>query len=139
LFHTGSTERKKEFFLMTVGENRMVEVSGRQDLTFDESKVGADVGGLRVGDKRRVTFGVHTGLVHPGVQGGHIDVMYLLTGRHAMVQFHGIGTTPAKSVAWIQGFCELKGSHKRTDAGGGVFETGPITFPHFYDMVSELS
>ena len=93
----------------------MVEVTGRQDFAFDESKVGTDVGGLRVGDKPRVTFRVDTGFVHPGVQGGHIDVMYLLTGRHAMVQFHSIGTTPAESVAGIQGFCELKGSHKRTD------------------------
>ena len=124
---------------MTVREDRMVEMTWRQDLAFDEAKVETDVGVTRIEDETRMAFGVHTGLVHPGVQGGHINVMYLLTGRHAMVQFHGIGTTPAESVTGVKRFCELKGSHKRTDAGGGVFETGPITFPHFYDMVSELS
>ena len=123
---------------MTVGENRMVEMTWRQDLAFDQPKVGADVGVSRIEDETRMAFGVHTGLVHPGVQGGHIDVMYLLTGCHVMVQFDGIGTTPAESVTGIQGFCEVKGPQVRSDVQGSVFETGPITFPHFHDMVSEL-
>ena len=83
-------------------------------------------------------FGVDTGFVDPWVQGGHIDVMDLLSGGDMMVQLDSIGAASTESVAWIQRFCELKGSHKRTDVQGGVFETGPITFPHFHDMVSEL-
>ena len=124
---------------MTVREDRMVEMTWRQDFALDETKVLGDVGVSRIEDETRMAFGVHRGLVHPGVQGGHINVMYLLIGCHVMVQFDSIGTTPAESVTGVQRFCELKGSHKRTDARGGVFETGPITFPHFYDMVSELS
>ena len=123
---------------MTVRQDRMVEMTWRQDLAFDEAKVETDVGVTRIEDETRMAFGVHTGLVHPGVQGGHINVMYLLIGCHAMVQFHGIGTTPAESVTGIQGFCEVKGPQVRSDVQGGVFETGPITFPHFHDMVSEL-
>ena len=124
---------------MTVRQDRMVEMTWRQDFALDEAKVETDVGVSRIEDDTRMAFGVHTGLVHPGVQGGHINVMYLLIGCHVMVQFDGIGTTPAESVAGIQRFCQLKGPQVRTDVQGGVFETGPITFPHFHDMVSELS
>ena len=105
---------------------------------MDEAKVLGDVGVTRIEDETRMAFGVHTGLVHPGVQGGHINVMYLLMGCHVMVQFDSIGTTPAESVTGIQGFCEVKGPQVCSDVQGGVFETGPITFPHFHDMVSEL-
>ena len=52
-----------------------------------------------------------------------------------VVQFHRIGTTSTESVAWIQGFCDLKVSHKRTDVWGAVFETSPIASPHFHDRV----
>ena len=118
---------------MTVRQDRMVEMTWRQDFALDEAKVLGDVGVSRIEDETRMAFGVHTGLVHPGVQGGHINVMYLLIGCHAMVQFHGIGTTPAESVTGIQGFCEVKGPQESSDVQGGVFETGPITFPHFHD------
>ena len=124
---------------MTVRQDRMVEMTWRQDLAFDEAKVETDVGVTRIEDETRMAFGVHTGLVHPGVQGGHIDVMYLLIGCHVMVQFHGIGTTPAESVTGVERFCEVKGPQVRSDVQGGVFETGPITFPHFHDSEALLS
>ena len=80
-------------------------------------------------------FRVHARLVHPRVQGGDIDVMYLLTGRHAMVQFHGIGTTPAEGVTGVERFCKVQGPQVRVRRG--VFETVPFTFPHFYDVVPQ--
>ena len=124
---------------MTVRQDRMVELTWRQDFALDEAKVLGDVGVSRIEDETRMAFGVDTGLVHPGVQGGHINVMYLLIGCHVMLQFHGIGTTPTESVTGVERFCEVKGPQVRSDVQGSVFETGPITFPHFYDMVSELS
>ena len=75
-------------------------------------------------------FRVDTGFVDPWVQRGDIDVMDLLTGGDMMVQLDGIGTPSTERVAWIQGCCELKLGHKRTDIRGGVFETSPFTFPH---------
>ena len=66
-------------------------------------------------------------------------VMDLLSGGDMVVQLDSIGTTPTESVGGIQGFCELKVCQKGTDVQGGVFETGPFTFPHFDDMVSVLS
>ena len=108
-------------------------------MALDESKVLLDVGVTRVGDETRMSFGVDTGFVDPWVQGGHIDVMDLLTGGDMMVQLDSIGTTSTESVAWIQWFCEDQVSHKRTDVGGGVLETGPITFPHFDDIVPLFS
>ena len=124
---------------MTVRQDRMVEMTWRQDFAFDEAKVLTDVGVTRIEDDTRMSFGVDTRLVHPRVQGGHIDVMDILSGGDMMVQLDSIGTTPAKSVAWIQGFCQVKGPQVRSDVQGGVFETGPITFPHFHDSEPLLS
>ena len=116
----------------------MIQFTWRQDLTLDESKVRTDVGVTRGGDEGRMPFRVDTGFVDPWVQGGDIDVMDLLSGGDMMVQLDGIGTPSTERVAGIQGVCELKLVHKCTDIRGGDFEAGPFTFPHFYDMVSEL-
>ena len=123
---------------MAVRQHGMVQFTWRQDLTLDESKVLADVGVTRGGDEGRVPFRVDTGFVDPGVQGGDIDVMDLLSGGDTVIQLDGIGTSSTEGVAGIQGVCELKLVHKRADIRGGVFETGPFTFPHLNDRVPEL-
>ena len=137
--HTGSTEGKQEFAVMAVRQDRMVEVTWRQNLTLDEPKVLLDVGVTRGGDEGRMSLGVDTGFVDPRVQGGDIDVMDLLSGGDMMVELDRIGTTPTESVAWIQGLGELKVGQKRADVRGGVFETGPFTFPHVDDIVPLFS
>jgi len=124
---------------MTVRQDGMVEVTWRQNLALDEPEVLMDVRVTRVGDEGRMSFGVDRRLVDPWVQGGHIDVMDLLSGGDMMVQLDSIGTPSAESVAGIQGFCEDQVSCKRTDVRGGVFEMDPFTFPHFNDMVPVLS
>ena len=116
----------------------MVQFTWRQDLTLDETKVLVDVGVPGGGDETRMSLRVDTGFVDPWVQRGDIDVMDLLTGGDMMVQLDGIGTTSAEGVARIQGCCELKLGHKRPDIRGGVFETGPFTFPHLNDRVPLL-
>ena len=88
---------------MAVRQDGMVQFTGRQDLTLDQPKVLVDVRVTRMCNEGRVSFRVDRGFVDPRVQGGHIDVMDLLTGGHLMVQFHGIGTSSAESVAWIEG------------------------------------
>ena len=108
-------------------------------MTLDEAKVLTDVDVPRLGDEARMTFGIYTGLVHPWVQGGDINVMDLLSGGDMMVQLDSIGTTPAEGVSQIEWLDELKLGHKRTDVQGGVFETGPITFPHFHDSEPSFS
>ena len=107
-------------------------------MTLDESKVLADVGVTRGGDEGWMPFRVDTGFIDPGVQGGDIDVMDLLSGGDTVIQLDGIGTSSTEGVAGIHGVCELKLVHKCTDIRGGVFETGPFTFPHLNDRVPEL-
>ena len=116
----------------------MVQFVGRQDLTLNETKVRVDVGVTRGGDETRMPLRVDTGFVDPWVQGGDIDVMDLLSGGDTVIQLDGIGTSSTEGVAGIQGVCELKLGHKRTDIRGGVFETSPFTFPHLNDRVPEL-
>ena len=93
----------------------MVEATGRQDLALNQPEVLVDVRVTRLCNEGRMSFRVERGFVDPRVQGGDIDVMDLLVGGHLMVQFHGIGTSSTESVAWIEGFCALKVSYKRTD------------------------
>ena len=139
VLHTLCTEGKGEFSLMAVRQYGMVEVTWRQDLALDQAKVLMDVRVTRVGDETRMSFGVDTGFVDPRVQGGDIDVMDLLSGGDMVVQLDSIGTTSTESVAWNEGFCEDQVSQKGTDVRGGVFETGPITFPDLDDIVPLLS
>ena len=93
----------------------------------------------RIEDETRMSFGIDTRLVDPWVQGGHIDVMDLLSGGDMMVQLDSIGTTPAEGVTGVKRLCKVKGPQVRSDVQGGVFETGPITFPHFHDCKPSLS
>ena len=48
---------------MTVRQDRMVEMTWRQDFALDEAKVETDVGVSRIEDETRMAFGVHRGLV----------------------------------------------------------------------------
>ena len=138
VLHTRCTEGKQEFAVMAVRQDRMVQFTRRQDLTLDEAKVLMDVDVTRGGDETRMSFRVDTGFVDPWVQRGHIDVMDLLSGGDMVIQLDGIGTPSTECVAGIQGVCELKLGHKRTDIRGGVFEPSPFTFPHLDDRAPEL-
>ena len=82
-----------------------------------------------------MTFGVDAGFIDPGVQGGVIDVVDLLTRCHAMVQLDGIGASSKEGVTGVERVHELQGIHVRLDVGRGLFEAGPLAFPHFNDVV----
>ena len=113
----------------------MVQFTRGEDSALDDSKVDADVCMTRLRDEARMSFGVHTGFVHPRVQGGVVNVMDLLTRGHAMVQFDGISTTPAEGVTRVERLDELQGIHVRLDIVVGFFEAGPFLFPRFHDIV----
>ena len=112
-------------------------VHAGENSATDEPKVNADVRVNWLGNEARMAFGVHTGFVHPRVQGGDIDVMDLLTRGHAMVQFDGIGTTPAEGVTGVERFREGKALQERLDVRRGFFEAAPFAFPHFHDVVPQ--
>ena len=122
---------------MAVRQHGMVEVARREDTALDEAKVEVDVGVTRLRNEARMPFGVHTGFVHPRVQGGDIDVMDLLTRGNTMVQFDGIGTTSTEGITRVERVDEGQVIHKRLDLGGGVFEAGPFAAPHLNDIVPE--
>ena len=136
-FDTTSAQGKEKFPTMTVRQYWMVQFTWREDSATDQTKVLSDVGVTRVGEEARMSFGVDAGLVHPRVQGRDIDIMDLLTRSHAMVQFHGIGTTPAEGVTGVERVCEGKRLHERSDGRRGVFEATPFTFPHLHHIVPQ--
>ena len=74
-----------------------------------------------------MTFGVDRGFVDPWVQGGDIDVMDLLVGGHAMVQFHGIGTPSTKRIPRIEWGDESQVLNEGSDVGRGI--TGGTSMP----------
>ena len=56
-----------------------------------------------------------------------------------MIQFDGIGTTFAKGVPRVERWYELEGVHVRLDVRLGLFELGPLAFPHFDDVLPFLA
>ena len=134
--HAGGTEWKGEFASLMVRQHGMVQLRWRHHSTFDKTKVTIDVGVTRLRDELGMTFGVDARLVDPGVQGGVIDVVDLLARCHVMVQLGGIGASSTKGVTRVEGFHKFKGVHVRLDVGRGLLEVGPLTFPHFNDIVA---
>ena len=102
--HAGGTERKCEFASLMVRQHGTVQLRWRQHPTFDETKVTMDVGVTQLRDELGMAFGVDARLVDPGVQGGVIDVMDLMTRCHVMVQLGGIGASSTKGVTRVEGF-----------------------------------
>jgi len=92
-FDTSGTERKSEFTGVTVRQQGMVQLTQGEDSALDDTKVTVNVRVTRLRDESRMTFGVDARLVDPGVQGGVIDVVDLLTRCHAMVELDGIGAS----------------------------------------------
>ena len=52
-----------------------------------------------------------------------------------MVQLDGIGASSTEGVTRVERVHELQGIHVRLDVGRGLFEAGPLAFPHFIDVV----
>ena len=102
---------------------------------MDDTKVNVDVRVTRLRDESRMTFGVDARLVDPGVQGRVIDVVDLLTRCHVMVEFDGIGASSTEGVTRVERFHKLQGIHVRLDVRRGLFEAGPLIFPHFNNVV----
>jgi len=122
---------------MTVRQHGMVQGTRREDSALDEAKVEADVGVTRLREEVRMPFGVDAGFVDPRVQGGVVDVMDLLTWGDMVVQFDGIGTTSAEGVTWVERVRGFKIIHERLDVRRGFFETFPVAFPHFHNVVPQ--
>ena len=121
-------ERFGHFFFDTGG------IRG-EDSTLDDTKVNVNVRVTRLRDESRMTFGVDARLVDPEVQGGVIDVVDLLTRCHAMVQLDVIGASSTEGITQVERVHELQGIHVHLDVGRGLFEAGPLAFPHFNDVV----
>ena len=85
LLHAGGTERKGESASLMVRQHGMVQLRWRQHSTFDQTKVTLDVGVTQLRDELGMTFWVDARLVDPGVQGGVIDLVDLLSQCHVMV------------------------------------------------------
>ena len=134
-FDTGGTERKSEFAGVTVRQHGMVRFTRGEDSTLDDTKVNVNVRVTRLRDESRMTFGVDARLVDPGVQGGVIDVVDLLTRCHVMVELDGIGTSSTEGVTGVERVHKLQRIHVRLDVGRGLFEAGPLAFPHFDNVV----
>ena len=124
---------------MAVREERMVQFTRGQHLALDDSKLATDVGVTRLRDEQGMAFGVDARFVDPGVQGRVIDVVDLLVGGHVMIQFDGIGAASAKCITRVERWHELQGVHVRLDVRVGLFELGPLAFPHFDHVVPFLA
>ena len=120
---------------MPVREYRMLQSAWGQHSTLRDPKVVTDVCVTRLRDEHVMAFGVDTRFVGPRVQGRVVNVVDLLVGGHAMIQIDGIGASSAKGVTRVERFHELQGVHVRLNVRLGFLELGPLTFPHFVNVV----
>ena len=114
----------------------MVQTIGWDNFAFDYPEVTADVGVVWLRDEGGMTFGIDTCFVYPGVQRSVVDVMNLLGGCDVVIQLDSIGAATTESVTWVEGVAEFELCDISLDVVSTLFQTGPLTFPHFNNVVA---
>ena len=114
----------------------MVQSVGREDLAFDQTEVGADVGGAGFVVDLGMPNGVETVFVGPRVEGGEIDVVDRFIVLNLVMQLDGVGASPEEGVARLKSRREVEGLDESTHGLVLLLELGPFAFPHDDDAVA---
>ena len=116
----------------------MVQLEGREDVHLDQSKVLSNVGVARVGQVLGMTDGVGLRLVDPRVQRRHVQVVDLFpSGCVGLVmQSEGLGATPEKGVAKLQGVHPVAGSQEGLERDVGLDLSVPVALPEGVEPVA---
>ena len=114
----------------------MVQSVGREDLAFDQTKVGTDVGGAGFVVDLGMPDRVETVFVGPRVEGGEIDVVDLFIVLDLVMQLDGVGASSEEGVARLESRREVEGLDESTHGLVLLLELGPLAFPHDDDVVA---
>ena len=87
---TAAAEWKGEFLTTTDGQHGMKQSGGGKNVHQRQTKIGVDGLIARLGDDLRMTDGVGTIFVDPGIERRDIHVTYLLS-----LSSHSTGTAPS--------------------------------------------
>ena len=80
----------------------MKQTGGGKNVYLRQTKIGVDRVIVRLGDNLRMTDGLGTVLIGPGVQRRDVHITYLLTLFSLRMQGHSTGTAPKKGIAGFQ-------------------------------------
>ena len=100
---TGAAERKGEFVPTAHGQDGVKQTSKGENVHRCDTKIRPQglIDGLR--DDLRMTGGVRAVLVHPRVQGGDVQIAYLLALPSHSMQGHRTCSAPEKGLTGFQG------------------------------------
>ena len=96
---------------MSEGQDGMIQMMRWNHIYFRYAKVRLDVLVLRVGDNDRMTNGIQSYLVYPGIERGYIDILDLFTlilVDH-MMETNGVGSSPKEGIPRIKRLEHLVG------------------------------
>jgi len=114
----------------------MVQSVGGEDLAFDESEVGGNVGAFGFEHDDGMSDGVETVFVGPGVEGADVDVADDFPILDHVIQFDGIGASTEEGVSGLEPGHELERVDEVAHGLVLLFEAFPFAFPHDDEAVA---
>ena len=139
VFHAGPAQWEGQFLSCTIGQDGMVQASGRQYGTFGQTKVRMEVHGVGGVDELRVPHGVAGVLAHSRVETGVIVVTDLFPWGGGAMQLHHIGASAKERLARLQRGLEVQGRHVVGHLGLVLESLVPVVFPHLHHRVPAVS
>jgi len=114
----------------------VVQTVGWEDLAFDESEVGANVGAFGFEDDDGMSDGVETVFVGPRVERADVDVADDFSVLDHVIQFDGIGASAEEGVSWLEPGHKSERIDELAHGLVVLLALLPFTFPHDNEAVA---
>ena len=114
----------------------MVQSVGWEDLAFDESEVGANVGAFGFEDDDGMSDRVETVFVGPRVEGADVDVADDFPVLDHVIQFDGIGASTEEGVTGLEPGHESERIDELAHGLVVLLAPFPFAFPHDHETVA---
>jgi len=135
IISTGPAERKQQFLVITIGQDWMIEVSWRQDFTFDDAdgigfqviEIFSDYGWvskylyhstkLHIILKHKLPKWENSSFADPRVEAAYVQIVDPLAVLTKMVQFDGVGAPTKERLRWAYWAHNIDSFEKRFHLG----------------------
>ena len=138
--HALGAQGKGEFAPVAIGQHGMVQLEGRENVHLCQSKVLSNVSVAGVGQDLGMPDGIGHAFVDPRVERRHVLVLDLFPSGDVglVMQFDGVGATPEKGVARLQGVHPVAGSQEGLERSVGLGLSVPVALPEDVELVPAL-
>ena len=136
-FHTGSTQRKRQFVGMAVRQHRMKQPVRWHNGTTHQPKVGGDVVVFWMVEDGRMADRIPLGLVDVRVQTGIVVVRDGSSRFGLGVETDSVGSTHKEGIAWTERLWQVQVVNKQSQIVTILFAERPMALPHDFDTVPQ--